>query len=94
MNEQHASERAILGGIIEGGQRALVKVTQDGLRTMDFQDWRHRIIFLTARDIARRPGDDIDLITLSSELDQNGLMDAVGGPAYLHDLLADYLKEE
>lgn len=94
MNEQHESERTILGGIIKGGQRALVKVTQDGLRTMDFQDWRHRIIFLAARDIARRPGDDIDLITLSNELDQNGLMDAVGGPAYLHGLLADYLEEE
>lgn len=94
MNDQHTAEQVILGGIIDGGQRAFVEATKDGLHATDFQDWRHRIIFLAAKDLAQRPGEDIDLIALSVELDQNELMGVAGGPKYLHDLLADYVREE
>lgn len=50
----------------------------------------HRLIYECLLDLYKsRPGGALDLIVLSTELDQRGQIDAVGGPKALADLLDD-----
>ncbi len=51
----------------------------------------HRLLYQTLLDLYRRPagGATIDLITLNAALSDRGLMEQVGGPAAVADLLDD-----
>ncbi len=55
------------------------------LRPEDFYREAHRIIFEVVVYLANK-GEPVDIITVSEELKQRGLLDKVGGPAYLTQL--------
>ena len=55
------------------------------LRPEDFYREAHRVIFEVVVHLANK-GEPVDIITVSEELKQRGLLDKVGGPAYLTQL--------
>ncbi|HTE22736.1 MAG TPA: replicative DNA helicase [Candidatus Limnocylindria bacterium] len=77
------SEASVLGAILIDND-ALIKIA-DTLAVEDFYDRRHQNIYHAALELyeANKP---IDVLTLSDRLKINGLLDDVGGPAYLSEL--------
>ncbi|OAA23599.1 primary replicative DNA helicase [Frankia sp. EI5c] len=57
------------------------------LRPADFYRPAHGLIFEVVRDLYSG-GEPCDTITVAAELGRRGLVDKVGGPAYLHTLVA------
>jgi len=66
------------------GRDAVAQVVEL-LRLEDFYREAHRHIFGAAMRLFDR-GDPVDLLTVAHELQRQGLLDAVGGAAYLHRL--------
>lgn len=78
------SERSVLGAMLRSRQAAQVAV--ESLRPDDFYDPANREIYAAMYDMlaASRP---VDLVTLDEELTRRGRLDAVGGAAYLIELV-------
>jgi hypothetical protein len=77
------AEKSVLGGIMVWPERFpdVAAVINSG----DY--WRdgHRILFAAMQRLHHR-GDPIELLSLKTELDRSGALDAVGGPAYIASL--------
>jgi replicative DNA helicase len=76
------AEASVLGGIL---LRNEVLTQLDTLEADDFYDPRHRFVFVAVRQLeaAARP---IDVVTIQSELEKMGKLDASGGAAFLAEL--------
>jgi replicative DNA helicase len=79
------AEEAVIGSIIISPQMfpSLIGI----LRADDFFLTRHRHLWNVFEILSER-GDDIDLMSVSTELDQSGKLEDVGGLAYLVQLLS------
>ncbi len=76
-------ERAILGGLLLDNT-ALAKVIEL-VKPDDFYREAHRLIFRAMISLFEK-GEPVDWVTLTSALNQEGRLEAVGGPAYLTEL--------
>lgn len=77
------AERSILGGILLTNESAMDVL--EVVKAPDFWEERHRIIFDAVADMAMK-NLAIDVITLGDKLRARGMLDAVGGPAYISSL--------
>ena len=76
--QSHEAEQSVLGGLIlDGGRLAELKLTAD-----DFYSRPHRLIF-TAMQALHNQRENIDLVTLTTKLEASGIIDDVGGMAYI-----------
>ncbi|HEY0788570.1 MAG TPA: replicative DNA helicase, partial [Thermoanaerobaculia bacterium] len=78
------AERSVLGSVLID-PNALDKVAQK-IRAEDFYKDAHRQIFTAMLDLAERSR-EIDLLTIKEELAQQGVLDSVGGAAYISSLV-------
>ncbi len=76
------AEASVLGGIILRNE-ALDLVTS--LEVEAFYDHRHKVVFTAIRNLASRMA-PIDVVTLETEIERAGKLDAIGGIAFLGDL--------
>ncbi len=77
-------ERAVLGSVLidnDALPKVLAILSQD-----EFYREDHRHIFSAIADLFNR-GEPVDWVTLMSALQKSGLLDRVGGPAYLTELI-------
>ncbi len=77
------AEASLLGAILIDSD-AIVKIA-DNVAADDFYDERHRHIYTAIRNLYEKHS-PIDVLTLANELRNQGIIDAVGGPAYLTEL--------
>lgn len=82
MNNQEA-EKSLLGSLLLD-KDAIHKII-DLIETQDFYEIKHQIIFKTYLDLFTS-GVKIDLIILSAELENKGLLQQIGGRSYLVEL--------
>jgi putative DNA primase/helicase len=78
------AERAVLGSILIDSRAVLPRL--DGLRPDDFATAANAAIYVAALAVAAR-GQGADLITVQSELEHIGRLEAAGGAAYLAGLV-------
>jgi replicative DNA helicase len=78
------AERSVLGSVLID-PNALDKVAQK-IRPEDFYKDAHRQIFTAMLDLAETSR-EIDLLTIKEELAQQGVLDTVGGAAYISSLV-------
>lgn len=79
-----AAERGVLGGILVHGEEVLAGIAAT-LSSGDFYDRRHGHIFEAMLALYDK-GQPVDEITVTSRLDSEGRLEAVGGPASLADM--------
>ena len=79
-----AAEQGVLGGILVHGVDVLAGVAAT-LGVDDFYDRRHGRIYAAMLDLYHK-NQPVDEITLTSRLDDQGQLEAVGGPVYLAEL--------
>lgn len=77
------AEASLLGAVLIDSD-AIVKIA-DSINPDDFYDERHRHIYTAIQYLYERHS-PIDVLTLSDQLKGTGLLDTVGGPAYLTEL--------
>jgi replicative DNA helicase len=77
------AEASLLGSLLIDGD-AIVKVA-DVIGPQDFYDPRHQHIFEAAKNLYDHHN-PIDVLTLSDELKNQGLLEEIGGAAYLTEL--------
>lgn len=77
------AEASLLGAILIDSD-AIVKIA-DAISTHDFYDERHQRIYEAAQQLYEQHS-PIDVLTLSDQLKSSGLLDMVGGAAYLTEL--------
>src|SRR5579863_9629153 len=77
------AERALLGSILLDNQALSVAV--EALIRDDFFSESNRILFERMQKLFEN-GQTIDVVTLAAELSKDGLLDKVGGAAYLASL--------
>lgn len=77
------AEQAVLGGIMLNGE--LLDSVAERLQAGDFYTHSHKLIFEQMLQLAR-DNQPIDVITLDQALKNRGLLDNVGGFAYLAEL--------
>lgn len=77
------AEASLLGAILIDSD-AIVKIA-DSLQAADFYDERHQTIFEAVKSLYEKHS-PIDVLTLTDQLKSNGLLDMVGGEAYLTEL--------
>lgn len=77
------AEQAVLGGIMLNGE--LLDSVAERLQSGDFYTHSHKLIFEQMLQLAR-DNQPIDVITLDQALKNRGLLDNVGGFAYLAEL--------
>lgn len=77
------AEQSVLGCVMIDGDAGFAII--DALKTNDFYVEAHQLIFDAMGDVQRQ-NKPIDFITLTDELDKNGLMDKVGGAEYITTL--------
>ena len=83
------AERAALSCMLKAPNE-VIGLAVEQLNSECFYIPAHRILYQTLLDIYQnRPGGNLDLITLNAVLQDRGLMDQVGGPASVADLLDD-----
>ncbi|MDD3249598.1 MAG: replicative DNA helicase [Smithellaceae bacterium] len=78
------AEQSILGSILL--ENSAVNAAQEILHKDDFYSEAHRKIFSVIEQLADK-NEPVDLITLSNALTDKGLLDSVGGVAYLASLV-------
>lgn len=79
------AERALLGALLLKPE--VVHDVSDIIRAESFYAEKHRLIFMTMRELAER-GEPIDLLSLSERMQGQGLLERSGGRAYLAELAA------
>jgi replicative DNA helicase len=77
------AEASLLGAILIDAD-AIVRIA-DTVSAADFYDERHRHIYESIQKLYEKHS-PIDVLTLSNRLKEDGLLDTVGGAAYLTDL--------
>lgn len=85
-----AAERAVLGAILAGGSEVFQRVKAI-VSAADFHDQRYAAIFQAAADLAGAHR-EVDLITVTAQLECSGTLQAAGGVAYVGSL-ADGLPD-
>jgi replicative DNA helicase len=80
----HEAERAVLGAVLLD-HNSLYKI-EDKIKTASFDLPRHRVLYGACLDLAAKQ-QAITLITLRSFLDEQGLLEGVGGIAFLSELV-------
>src|SRR5688572_344393 len=76
------AEASILGGVI---LRNDLLVHLESLEVDDFYELRHQVVWQAVRNL-EAAGKPIDIVTLRSEIDKQGKLDAIGGAAFLGEL--------
>ena len=79
------AEQALLGGMIL--DRNILTQTLPLVREEDFYKADHRVVFHAISELYEK-GDPIDLVTVTERLRVGDKLDAMGGPAYLVDLMS------
>lgn len=79
----YEAEQAVLGSVFQS--RYALDGLIEILNVEDFYSQPHRIIFQLFLDL-HKDNTPIDLVTVSSTLDQQGQLGTVGGPVYLFEL--------
>ncbi len=80
------AEKGVLAGVLLNPEIGVEVYA--ALHEGDFFDPRHRLIFTTAKTLDSR-GEPVDLVTVNSELDRTGDLEAAGGLEYLASLTDD-----
>jgi replicative DNA helicase len=80
-----AAECALLGAMLSNP--SAVMVARDSIKVNDFYRYSHGTIFSAMLALAAR-GESVDIITVSAELRQQGVLAAVGGEDFIHTLPA------
>ncbi|GLY32020.1 replicative DNA helicase [Kineosporia sp. NBRC 101731] len=80
-----AAERSVLGGMLLS-KDAIADVVEQ-IRGVDFYRPAHEAIFDAIVGLESR-GEPADAVTVADELKKRGDLDRVGGPVYVHDLIA------
>ena len=80
-----AAEQSVLGGMLLS-KDAIADVLEQ-LRPSDFYRPAHETIFTAILDLYAR-GEPADAVTVAAELERRGLSRRIGGPTYLHTLIA------
>ena len=78
------AEQSVLGSLLLDGE-AVVKVASF-LRPEDFYNRAHSLIYQAILDLHERR-EPVDFVTLCDELDRKGVLEDVGGPAYITSLI-------
>ena len=78
------AERSVLGAMLL--ENAALEQMLEQLRPEDFFVTAHEHIFAAMRDIVLSAG-AVDRVTLASQLERNGKLDAAGGAVYLTELM-------
>jgi len=81
----YEAERAVIGALLIDPD-AIIKVA-NFLRGADFYRPRHALIYEAIFSLNERH-EPVDFVTLVDELERNGHLEEVGGPAYITDLIA------
>lgn len=79
----HEAEQAVLGAILI--EPSVIVTVNERLRTEDFYRQGHQRLFQVMNDLTEK-GEPVDLITLTSELQDRNCLDEVGGVTYLNEL--------
>lgn len=79
------AEQAVLGSMLM--DRDAVNTAMEMLEAEDFYHERHRVIYRAMQDLYRE-NRAVDLITLKDKLDQGGVLESMGGLAYLGQVAA------
>ncbi|MBA4494087.1 replicative DNA helicase [Paenactinomyces guangxiensis] len=79
----HEAEQAVLGAIII--EPSVLVSVNERLKPEDFYRQAHQRLFQVINDLAEK-GEPVDLVTLTSELQDKKLLDEVGGVTYLTEL--------
>jgi len=77
------AEQSVLGAMVVNPSS--IPVIVDVITEHDFYRETHRLIFKSILTMFDR-GDEVDVITLSAELDRQGILDRVGGRDLIHTL--------
>lgn len=80
-----ASEQSVLGGMLLS-KDAIASVVET-LKEADFYRPAHATIYEVASDLYAK-GEPADTVSVAAELQRQGLLERVGGAAYLHTLIA------
>lgn len=81
------AEQAVVGAMLIDAQ-AIWKVMDVGLRPEHFYLAKHGVIMQSMIDLQRRDQQvEVDLLTVTDDLDRKGQLADVGGPVYLSELL-------
>ena len=83
---QPEAERSVLGAMLRSSEASLLAI--EALKAEDFYDPANREIFSAMCALAAS-GRAIDFVTLDEELTRRGMLDGVGGSAYLVELSAN-----
>ena len=78
------SEKAFLGSILL--RPDAMNEVLDTISPHSFYAEKHRSIFMTMQELFNK-GEPIDLVSLSTKLKEKSLIDRVGGPTYLAELV-------
>jgi len=78
------AERSVLGAILI--ENTAINRAQEILKEADFYRDPHRKIFKVMNDLSEKTT-AIDTVTVKEELSRAGVLDAVGGPAYIASLI-------
>ncbi len=79
----HEAEQAVLGAILL--EPSVLVSVNEHLKAEDFYRQAHQRLFQVMNDLAEK-GEPVDLVTLTSELQDRKLLDEVGGVPYLTEL--------
>jgi replicative DNA helicase len=78
------SERALLGSVMLKPE--VLYETTDIVRPVSFYVEKHRLIFEAMLELFSK-NEPIDLLSLSSRIEEKGLVDRIGGRSYLSELV-------
>ncbi len=84
MPHNESAEASILGGIILKNDLLGTELAE--LEVGDFYDPRHRIVFQAMRNLAAQ-GRPLDIVTIENAVEQDGKLEAIGGVAFLGELV-------
>jgi replicative DNA helicase len=77
------AEQSVLGAMVVNPNAIPVAIEQ--LRDDDFYREGHRLIYRSILTLYDK-GDEVDVVTVSAELDRQGVLDRVGGRDFIHTL--------
>ncbi|MGA1678997.1 MAG: replicative DNA helicase [Candidatus Nanopelagicales bacterium] len=80
-----AAEQGVIGAMLLS-KDAIAEVIEE-LKTHDFYKTQHQTIYETVLDLYGR-GEPADAVTVAAELTRLGELNRIGGPAYIHTLVA------
>ena len=86
--QDEQAERAVLGAMLIEARAAAIAAAE--LKPQDFLPSRHQLLFeVLSQQHLRRPAEDLDLVSVESEIEARGLTEALGGPNLLRTLIEE-----